>query len=91
MQYFVKDLMISLSNIVLGAFMGMLIHIAYGMMNGIAHPILGMVGFFGGIVVCIGYCVLLKKFVMGDELSVTIPAICMAIGVWIGWSFNVYA
>lgn len=91
MQYIVKDLMISLSNIVLGAFMGMLIHIAYGMMNGTAQPILGVAGFFGGIVVCIVYCILLKKFVMGDELSITLPAICMAVGVWIGWNFNVYA
>lgn len=91
MQYIVKDLMVSLSNVVLGAFMGMLIHIAYGMMNGIEQPVLGLVGFLGGIVACIVYFILLKKFVMGEELSVTIPAICLAVGVWIGWNYSVYA
>lgn len=90
MQYIVKDLMVSLSNVVLGAFMGMLIHIAYVMMNGTEQSILGLVGFFGGIVACIVYCVLLKKFVMGDELSITIPAIFMAVGLWIGWNCSVY-
>ena len=91
MQYIVKDLMVSLSNVVLGAFMGMLIHIAYVMMNGTEQSILGLVGFFGGIVACFVYCFLLKKFVMGEELSIVLPAICMGIGVWIGWSYNVYA
>ena len=91
MQYLIKDLMVSVANMILGAFMGMIIHISYAMMNGVTDQILGMVGFFGGIVVCFVYCFLLKKFVMGEELSIVLPAICMGIGVWIGWSYNVYA
>ena len=91
MQYLVKAMMVSASNVVLGAFAGMLMHVGYGMMTGIEAQIPGLLLFFGMIVVCFVYCFLLKKFVMGAELSITIPAICLALGVWIGWQFNVYA
>lgn len=90
MQYLVKGLMVSIADVIIGAFCGMFLHIAYAMMIG-SSAILGMVLFFAGIIACIVYSFLLKKFVMNSELSITISVICLILGIWIGWNFNVYA
>ena len=91
MQYLVKALMICLSDTVLGAFLGMLLKIGYTMMNGLDHPMQGMILFFGCIIACVVYSFLLKKFVIGKELTITLPVIFLLLGIWIGWNFNVYA
>ncbi len=88
MQYIVKCLVISVVNIVLGAFLGMITSIGNGMMQGFEQPLLGCVLFYGSIVVAFLYCFLLKKFALGEELTIYLPAICILIGMYIGYTYN---
>lgn len=90
MQYLIKDLMVSAANIIIGAFLGIILSIGNSWMNGLEQPLLGCVLFYGSIIVAFVYCVLLKKFVMGEELSIVFPAICMLVGLWIGFNCNAY-
>ena len=91
MQYIIKAMMVSFSNGIIGAFAGMFLKIMYGMMIGQEQTILGMVFFFVGIGVLIGYSVLLKKFVTGKDISITIPVLFLLLGVWLCWKFYVAA
>ncbi|MCR4802737.1 MAG: hypothetical protein K5895_07010 [Lachnospiraceae bacterium] len=90
MQYIVKCLVICTVDIILGAFLGMIISIGNGMMHGYEQPLMGCVVFYGTIVAGFIYCFLLKKFALGEELSIYLPAICLMIGIYIGYTCNVY-
>ncbi|MBQ1392310.1 MAG: hypothetical protein IIY81_01995 [Lachnospiraceae bacterium] len=90
MQYLIKEMMICISNMILGAFLGTLLEIGYTMMIGMDRQIQGMLLFFGCFIVGIVYSILLKKFVLGKELKITLPIVFMLLGVWIGWNFSVY-
>lgn len=89
MQYVVKALMVSITNIIIGAFGGMLLKLFYNMMTATNDVVMGTVLFFTGIGVLIVYNVLVKKFVTGDELSYTLPFICVCLGIWLSWKFYV--
>lgn len=86
MQYIVKDLMVCLSNIILGGFLGIFMKYSYTMMHGDTQAVLGIVLFMVSIGVGILYTFLLKKFVTGSEAGTTIPTVCLALGAWIGWA-----
>ena len=85
MQYIVKLLMVSITNIIIGAFGGMILKIMYNMMTTTNDVVMGAVLFFVGIGVLIAYNFLVKKFVTGDEISYTLPLLCMFLGIWISW------
>lgn len=91
MQYIVKALMVSATNVIIGAFGGMFLKIMYQMMTATNDVVMGAVLFFVGIGVLILYNVLLKKFVTGDQISYTLPLICMFLGIWISWNYYAVA
>lgn len=86
MQYFVKDLVVCLANVILGGFLGIFMKFSFTMMHGEAHAVLGIVLFMVSIGVAVLYTFLLKKFVTGSEGATVIPTICLALGAWIGWA-----
>lgn len=87
MQYIVKGLMVSITNIIIGAFGGMILKIMYQMMTATNDVVMGSILFFVGIGVLIAYNVLVKKFVTGKDISYTLPLICMFLGIWISWNY----
>ncbi len=88
MQYLVKNLMISVSNIILGGFIGMIMHIGYEWMN--MGQFIGFVMFLGTIIVSFVYLFLIKKFALGKDMTILFPALGLLLGLWIGWICNVY-
>lgn len=91
MQYIVKALMVSVTNVIIGAFGGMFLKIMYNMMTATNDVVMGAILFFVGIGVLILYNVLLKKFVTGEEISYVLPLICMFLGIWITWNYYMVA
>ena len=88
MQYLVKLIMVSVSSGVIGAFVGMYLKITNQMMKQ-TEPVLGMVLFFAGLGAMFLYSILLKKFVMGKELPITVPNICLVLGAWLSFQYYV--
>lgn len=88
MQYLVKLIMVSVSSGVIGAFAGMYLKFTNQMMKH-GEPVLGMVLFFAGLGAMFLYSFLLKKFVMGKELSIAIPNICLALSAWLSFQYYV--
>lgn len=88
MQYVIKGMMISISNIVIGGFLGMLMHIGNVQMQ--AGSSTGFIMFLGTIIASLVYLWIEKKFVLGKDLTVIFPALGMILGLWIGWTYNVW-
>lgn len=89
MQYLVKWMMVSVSCGVIGAFVGMYLKVANRMMTQ-ENPVVGLILFALGLGAMVLYSFLLKKFVMGKELSVTVPNLFMALGAWLAFQFYVF-
>lgn len=90
MQYLVKGAMVTLSNVIIGGFLGMYFKVMYAMLGSVEQQVLGLVLFLVGVVVAIVYLVLLKKFVMGEETSMLLPMLALILGIWITWNYYIY-